>query len=141
MNNPFQQISRKTDVWSLGCMLYSLIYKNPPFNKFRDTIEKINAIVDDRHVIDFPPTADPQVIDVLRACLDRNPRNRPTIEQLLAHPYITGTNKTSGLPANTKETTGFNPNFLRSQLDPFMKDDGHLTDEAKVRWILFILME
>ncbi|EFX77847.1 hypothetical protein DAPPUDRAFT_321091 [Daphnia pulex] len=67
------KISRKTDVWSLGCMLYSLIYKNPPFN--------------------FPLKADPMVIAVLKGCLDRNPRTRPSIEQLLSHPYLTCTSQ------------------------------------------------
>ncbi len=108
-------------------MLYSLVYKNPPFHKIRDTLEKINAIIDDRFVIDFPATADPHVVSVLRGCLDRNPRNRPSIEQLLSHPYLSGASSTSvGLLAKPS------PTFLRSQLDPFMKEDGRLTDEAKV---------
>lgn len=115
-------------------MLYSLIYKNPPFNKFRDTIEKISAIVDDRHIIDFPATADPMVISVLRSCLDRNPRNRPSIEQLLSHPYLTCTNSSSVQPFKTV------PDQLRIQLDSFM-EGGKLTEEAKViqrHYIVFV---
>lgn len=106
-------------------MLYSLIYKNPPFNKFRDTIEKISAIVDERHIIDFPATADPMVISVLKSCLDRNPRNRPSIEQLLSHPYLTCTSPHSIQPSKTV------PDQLRLQLDPFI-ERGKLTEEAKV---------
>ena len=106
-------------------MLYSLIYKNPPFNKFRDTIEKISAIVDERHVIDFPCTADPMVIAVLKGCLDRNPRNRPSIEQLLSHPYLMCTNN------STAQSLSSIPDQLRTQLGSFM-EGGKLTEEAKV---------
>jgi serine/threonine-protein kinase TTK/MPS1 len=106
-------------------MLYSLIYKNPPFNKFRDTIEKISAIVDERHVIDFPSTADPMVISVLKGCLDRNPRNRPSIEQLLSHPYLTCTSQS---PAQSSKII---PQQLRIHLE-FLLEGGQLTEEAKV---------
>lgn len=115
-------------------MLYSLIYKNPPFNKFRDTIEKISAIVDERHVIDFPPTADPMVIAVLKGCLDRNPRNRPSIEELLAHPYLTCMNQAQG--SSVKDISS----QIRSQLDPYMQD-GKLKEEAKVSGNYYIHLE
>lgn len=113
-------------------MLYSLIYKNPPFNKFRDTIEKISAIVDDRHIIDFPSTADPMAIAVLKSCLDRNPRNRPSIEQLLSHPYLNCSNQTSIHRFKNS------PDQLRVQLDPFI-EGGKLTEEAKVISLILIL--
>jgi serine/threonine-protein kinase TTK/MPS1 len=112
-------------VWSLGCMLYSLVYKNPPFNKFRDTIEKISAIVDERYVIDFPLTADPLVIAVLKGCLDRNPRNRPSIEQLLFHPYLTCTSQ------STTHSSKIIPHQLRIQLETLLEGD-LLPEEAKV---------
>lgn len=119
------QISRKTDVWSLGCMLYSLIYKNPPFNKIKDTIEKINAIVDERHIIDFPSTADPMAIAVLKGCLDRNARNRLSIEQLLSHPYLTCANQSQA------PTTQVIPQQLRVHLE-YLLEGGQLTEEVKV---------
>lgn len=102
-----------------------LIYKNPPFSKFRDTIEKISAIVDERHVIDFPLTADPMVIAVLKGCHDRNPRNRPSIEQLLSHPYLTCTSQS---PVQSSKNI---PPQLRIQLE-FLLEGGQLTEEVKV---------
>ncbi|EFX66046.1 hypothetical protein DAPPUDRAFT_332607 [Daphnia pulex] len=99
------KISRKTDVWSLGCMLYSLIYKNPPFN--------------------FPLKADPMVIAVLKGCLDRNPRTRPSIEQLLSHPYLTCTSQ-SPVQISSKNI----PPQLRIQLE-FLLEGGQLTEEVK----------
>ena len=102
------------------------MYKNPPFNKFRDTIEKINAIIDERYAIDFPAHADPMVVAVLKSCLDRNPRNRPTIEELLSHPYLTCTDTSASKSPKLK---GFSE--LKSQLEPFM-EGGKLSDTAKV---------
>lgn len=116
-------------------MLYSLIYKNPPFNKFRDTIEKINAIVDERYLIEFPQTADPMAVSVLKGCLDRNPRNRPSIEQLLSHPYLTCANQLVNQP------TANLSHILRIQLDPFIKGE-KLTEEAKViKWYVFLHLQ
>ena len=109
------------------------MYKNPPFNKFRDTIEKINAIVDERYAIDFPAHADPMVVAVLKSCLDRNPRNRPTIEELLSHPYLTCTDTLASKPPKPQ---GFNE--LKSQLEPYM-EGGKLSDAAKV--FTFILLK
>ena len=56
-------------------------------------IQKMHAITDDRHAIAFPRVPGPAgsnaaLDDVLRRTLDRNPRTRITIPELLAHPFL-----------------------------------------------------
>jgi serine/threonine-protein kinase TTK/MPS1 len=86
------KVGRAADVWSLGCILYQLVYNRPPFPQ-TDWLHKIQAIVDDRYEIDFPaipgrPDLD-DLVDVVRRCLRRDPKQRPRIGELLQHRYLT----------------------------------------------------
>jgi len=51
---------------------------------------KLMAIIDRSHAISFPEVPDPHLLAVLRGCLQRNPYQRPSMEQLLADPYLVG---------------------------------------------------
>ena len=101
---PSVKISFKSDVWSLGCILYNLVYKKLPFAAIKNPIMKLQAIIDPEHVIDFPndPESlqdhDLQVVDVLKKCLQRDPLKRASIEELLEHPYIKKSAKKNLIP-------------------------------------------
>jgi serine/threonine protein kinase len=61
-----QQVGTKSDVWSLGCILYNLVYNHTPFDSFRNPLHKLQAITDQKHEIVFPNTNIPHVVDVLK---------------------------------------------------------------------------
>ncbi|GAA5798846.1 hypothetical protein HPULCUR_004252 [Helicostylum pulchrum] len=87
---------RPSDVWSLGCILYQMIYSKPPFFHLpRDA--RIGAITNVNHDILIPENvkygnatiAVPTILrNLLHLCLNRDVKLRPTLRELLAHPFV-----------------------------------------------------
>ncbi|ALC45726.1 ald, partial [Drosophila busckii] len=53
-NQPKIKISTKSDVWSLGCILYLLMYQKTPFGHIRNINAKMNAIANPSSSIEYP---------------------------------------------------------------------------------------
>lgn len=104
------KLGRASDVWSLGCILYQMIYGRPPFYSITGAVPKLRAISDPNHIIDYPaesipttPATDKEgskqipewatpvpsdVVETLKGCLTRDPKQRRTIPELLDDPWL-----------------------------------------------------
>eukprot|EP00736_Rhodelphis_marinus_P002828 Rmarinus@m.21853 len=83
------KLGRMSDVWSLGCILYQMMYGSPPFAAQRKLSLKIRAITDPAHEISFPSEGvSPHLIDSMQRCLQRTPKQRLSIPELLSHTFL-----------------------------------------------------
>ncbi|KAK9411382.1 dual specificity protein kinase TTK [Crotalus adamanteus] len=99
------KISPKSDVWSLGCILYCMTYGKTPFQNITNYITKLHAIIDPNYEIMFPEIAEKDLLDVLKNCLIRNPKQRISISELLTHPYVHIQSSSQTGHQNAKGTT------------------------------------
>lgn len=82
-NKPYDD---KSDIWALGCILYELAALKPPFNG-RD-ISDLSRKVQAGTFTPVPSTFSKDLHSVISACLQVNPKRRPSAEELLALPAL-----------------------------------------------------
>ncbi|KAJ5281859.1 hypothetical protein N7478_007231 [Penicillium angulare] len=85
-----QQYTAGVDMWALGCTLYTLLVGYPPFYDpdLRTLIKNVS-----RGTFEFASpwwdTVSSEAMDLIRGLLAVEPKERLTIEQFFAHPWIT----------------------------------------------------
>uniref|UniRef100_A0A7S4QSW5 non-specific serine/threonine protein kinase n=1 Tax=Alexandrium monilatum TaxID=311494 RepID=A0A7S4QSW5_9DINO len=76
----------KSDMWSLGCVLYEMVALRPPFRA--EDMEGLYRKVLRGQYPRIPPHYSHDLSDVIAALLQVNPRHRPSIDQLMQMPVL-----------------------------------------------------
>ncbi|MFT7801656.1 serine/threonine-protein kinase PLK3-like [Arapaima gigas] len=76
----------ESDVWSLGCVMYTLLCGNPPFET-QDLKETYKCIKEVRYTL--PMSLSSAAQKLISGILQRNPTDRYTLDQILNHEFFT----------------------------------------------------
>ncbi|KHO01382.1 NIMA-like protein kinase [Metarhizium album ARSEF 1941] len=81
-----EKYTLKSDIWSLGCIIYELCAREPPFNA-KSHFQLVQKIKEGK-VATLPEIYSPELNQVIRDCLKVNPDRRPDTVQLLDLPVV-----------------------------------------------------
>lgn len=106
-----KQYDSTVDLWSVGVLLYEMLYSNPPFveESREGTMQRISDVD-----LRFPET--PRVSlaakDLIKRLLQKDPKKRMALSRVLSHPWIIRHSRSSRL----FEGKRFNYALNRAQL-------------------------
>ncbi|KAF4587127.1 NEK protein kinase [Ophiocordyceps camponoti-floridani] len=81
-----EKYTLKSDIWSLGCIIYELCVREPPFNA--KTHFQLVQKIKEAKVPPLPDVYSHELGQVIRDCLRLNPDRRPDTAQLLNLPAV-----------------------------------------------------
>ncbi|KAF9929653.1 Serine/threonine-protein kinase Nek2 [Linnemannia zychae] len=91
----------KSDIWSLGCVIYEMCALEPPF--LADTQAQLSARIKEGRVRSLPSNYTQELDSIVKAMLQVNSRKRPTTKDLLNNPLIKGIQKSLDLTRRNEE--------------------------------------
>uniref|UniRef100_V9KUC9 Serine/threonine-protein kinase PLK3-like protein n=1 Tax=Callorhinchus milii TaxID=7868 RepID=V9KUC9_CALMI len=76
----------EADVWSLGCVMYTMLFGRPPFETtdLKDTYRCIRTVE-----YTMPSTSSVAAKNLVASILRKDPEHRPTLDEIINHDFFT----------------------------------------------------
>jgi len=81
-----ERYTLKSDIWAVGCIMYELCTRDPPFNA-QTHLQLVNKIRKG-DIAPLPKDYSKELSGVIKSCLSTNPMYRPDTETLINHPFV-----------------------------------------------------
>eukprot|EP00124_Ichthyophonus_hoferi_P003303 Ihof_evm4s279 gene=Ihof_evmTU4s279 len=79
------EVTTGVDMWAAGICLYVFVFGHMPF--FALSIAELHRQIVNNHIT-FPWETNPQLEDLIKGCLAKDPEKRMSAQQVLAHPWM-----------------------------------------------------
>jgi thiamine kinase-like enzyme len=116
------------DIWAFGITLYAMAFGRLPF--FAVNYNDLSRLVMESEP-DLPGNAEPQLVDLLRRMLAKEQGHRPSLAQILAHPFLKGVRSIKGKPTAAQPVV-FAPSSVEEGTCSFQ----HLKQENRAATLL-----
>lgn len=84
--NPYH--GKKADVYAAGVVLYMMIFAKEPFESDND-FELLRKIREEEPDFSSKTELSPELMDLLKKLLCKDPDTRPSVDQVFGHPWVT----------------------------------------------------
>lgn len=76
----------KSDIWALGCLLYELCSREPPFKASEN--KTLREMIVEGEFKEVPSFYSKEINHIIRQILKLDPRDRPSVEEILAFSFV-----------------------------------------------------
>mmetsp|Transcript_10170 Transcript_10170/g.13442 ORF Transcript_10170/g.13442 Transcript_10170/m.13442 type:complete len:709 (-) Transcript_10170:97-2223(-) len=113
--------SFEVDIWSMGVVLYTILIGKPPYEA-KDAKATYQRILNNQYTFPEHIPLSEAAIDLIESMLQTNPHERPSLEYISCHPFLSSRNMPQKLPASCLH---FPPTWTRSSEGVFIIDENN----------------
>ncbi|XP_009144845.2 mitogen-activated protein kinase kinase kinase 18 [Brassica rapa] len=102
------------DVWALGCTVIEMMTGSSPWQELNDVVAAMYKIGFSGESPEIPEFISEKGKDFLMNCLENDPKQRWTVEELLKHPFLDDEDVESHLQSSSSPSTVLDQRFWNS---------------------------